>query len=116
MKQQAEIKNGRVAMLATVGLAFQQFGHFRSPEANPLKAHVALGYGPNLQVLFAIGCIELATWKQTFEGKSTPGDFSFDPMGQLKGKSEKQVADLKLKELKNGAQNPQFKLDTHDPT
>ena len=31
-----------------------------------------------------------------------PGDFGFDPMGQLKGKSAKQVDDLKLKELKNG--------------
>lgn len=30
------------------------------------------------------------------------GDFGFDPMGQLKGKSEKQVNELKLKELKNG--------------
>lgn len=30
------------------------------------------------------------------------GDFGFDPMGQLKGKSEKAVNELKLKELKNG--------------
>jgi hypothetical protein len=30
------------------------------------------------------------------------GDFGFDPLGQLKGKSAKQIADLKLKEIKNG--------------
>ena len=27
------------------------------------------------------------------------GDLGFDPMGQLKGKSAKQIADLKLKEI-----------------
>jgi len=102
--KESEIKHGRVAMLATVGWILQQVvphgGYIE--EANPLKAVTALGYGPNLQILFAIGCIELATWDKTFSGKGTPGDFSFDPMNQLKGKSASQIADLKLKELKNG--------------
>ena len=30
------------------------------------------------------------------------GDYGFDPLGQLKGKSAKQVEELKLKEIKNG--------------
>ena len=49
-----------------------------------------------------IGAVELATWDNTFSGTSAAGDFGFDPMGQLKGKSAAQVADLKLKEIKNG--------------
>lgn len=89
-------------MLATVGFLVQQKIHFVSSEADPLKAISALGYGPNLQVLFAIGCVELATWEQTFNGSGTPGDFKFDPMNQMKGKSDKAIAELKLKELKNG--------------
>ena len=97
----AEIKHGRVAMLATVGFVFQQYVHILSSEADPLKAITALGYGPNLQILSFIGVIELATWNKTFE-KGSNGDLGFDPMNQLKGKTVKQVDDLKLKELKNG--------------
>lgn len=72
-----------------------------SPEANPIKAISALGYGPNLQVLSFIGAIELATWDKTFFG-SDPGNLGFDPAGLSKGKTPAQVADLKLKEVKNG--------------
>ena len=97
----AELKHGRVAMLATVGFVFQQYVHIVSSEADPLKAVSALGYGPNLQILSFIGVIELATWNKTFE-KGGNGDLGFDPMNQLKGKSAKQVDELKLKELKNG--------------
>lgn len=74
--QAAEIKHGRVAMLATVGFVFQQYVTFANSEHDPLKAIAALGYGPNLQVLFGIGIIELATWKATFAG-TTPGEYSF---------------------------------------
>lgn len=57
-------------MLATVGFLFQQVHHPLLPdEANPLKAVAALGLGPQLQILLAIGCIELATWDGTFSGK-----------------------------------------------
>eukprot|EP00596_Hydrurales_sp_CCMP1899_P009550 CAMPEP_0119042108 /NCGR_PEP_ID=MMETSP1177-20130426/14359_1 /TAXON_ID=2985 /ORGANISM="Ochromonas sp, Strain CCMP1899" /LENGTH=167 /DNA_ID=CAMNT_0007008653 /DNA_START=169 /DNA_END=672 /DNA_ORIENTATION=- len=97
----AELKHGRVAMLATVGWVFQQYVHFVSAETDPLKVVTALGYGPNLQILLAIGCVELATWDDTFTS-TTPGDFGFDPMSLLKGKNEKQVNELKLKEIKNG--------------
>lgn len=102
--KEAELKHGRVAMLATVGWLVPTFLHVPTyiNEANPLKAITALGYGPNLQILFAIGCVELASWDKTFSGKGTPGDFGFDPMNQLKGKSAAQISSLKLKEIKNG--------------
>jgi hypothetical protein len=36
------------------------------------------------------------------ELNSLIGDLGFDPLGQLKGKTAKQIDDLKLKEIKNG--------------
>jgi hypothetical protein len=99
--QAAELKHGRVAMLATVGFVFQQYVHILTSEADPFKAVAALGLGPNLQILSFIGTIELATWDKTFKGGDA-GNLGFDPLGQLKGKSAKQVEDLKLKEVKNG--------------
>ena len=35
-------------------------------------------------------------------GTTTEGDYGFDPMGQLKGKSAKDVETMKLKEINNG--------------
>lgn len=68
----AELKHGRVAMLATVGFLLQQSIHILTSEADPIKAITALGYGPNLQILSFIGVIELATWDKTFSGEN-PG-------------------------------------------
>lgn len=98
----SELKHCRVAMLAVVGFVFQQYVHILSPESDPLKAITSLGYGPNLQVLSFIGAIELATWDKTYKSSGKPGDLGFDPMGQMKGKSEAQIKDLELKEIKNG--------------
>lgn len=72
--QEAEIKHGRVAMLAVVGFVVQQYIQIVQPSSSdPIKAISTLGYGPNLQVLFAIGCIELINWDKTFSGKN-PGN------------------------------------------
>lgn len=68
----AELKHGRVAMLAAFGFIFQQYVHILSSEADPIKAVSALGLGPNLQILSFIGTIELATWKKTY-GTGEPG-------------------------------------------
>lgn len=71
--QAAEIKHGRVAMLATVGFVFQQYVHFVSSETDPFKAIASVGYMSNIQILSFIGLIEFATWEKTFTGV-TPGN------------------------------------------
>jgi hypothetical protein len=102
--QQAELKHARVAMLATVGFIVTQYVHlpgeaYQNP--NPIAAIAQVGYGVNLQILFGIGIIELVNWDNTFSGTTPPGDYGFDG-GFLKNKSEKDIAAMKLKEIKNG--------------
>jgi hypothetical protein len=102
--QESELKHARVAMLAVVGFLATQFVHIPGDayqEADPIKAVNTVGLGVDLQVLAGIGFVELATWDKTYSGTGAPGDFGFDG-GQLKGKSAKDIADLKLKEIKNG--------------
>jgi light-harvesting complex I chlorophyll a/b binding protein 1 len=59
---------------------------------------------------------QIFLWCSVFEAISTvsviqmlyeesgrePGNFGFDPLGFLKGKSEAEVNEMKLKEIKNG--------------
>jgi len=97
----AELKHGRVSMVAFVGFLVQQYVHFRIDESDPFKAVTALGFGPNLQILSFIGVIELLTWDKTFMG-GAPGELGFDPLMLGKGKTEAKMNDLKLKEIKNG--------------
>jgi hypothetical protein len=97
----AELKHGRVSMLACLGFITQQYIHFRIDEPNPFAAASALGYGPNLQILSFIGVIELATWDKTFKG-AAPGNYGFDPLKFLTGKTDKQKNEMALKEIKNG--------------
>merc|ERR1712050_533826 len=60
-----------------------------------------------VSLLFLAGYIESAsyggkiTMLDMFEGDRVPGDFNFGA-GFLKGKSDKEVYDMKLKELNNG--------------
>ncbi|KAK1737848.1 chlorophyll a-b binding domain-containing protein [Skeletonema marinoi] len=111
--QESEIKHGRVAMLATAGFMAQQFVSFpmfadiHVDDSN--LAPAAVGISGMMQIVFFAGAEE---WR-TNKGKITmadmfadsdrvPGDFGFDPMGKLKGKSEAEINDMKLKEIKNG--------------
>ena len=67
----SELKHGRVAMLATVGFVAQQSFHVIG-DADPFKTIDAVGYMANIQILGAIGLVELATWDKTFSG-TNPG-------------------------------------------
>jgi hypothetical protein len=109
--REAELKHGRVAMLATVGFVAQPYlGCFPGCE---LKADALAGFwaappGAMATFLFCAGYLE----STTYGGKITmldmfedtdrePGDFNFGK-DKLNGKTEAEVKDLKLKELNNG--------------
>merc|ERR1711974_72798 len=101
--------HGRVCMLATVGFFSQQYitipGMTPTPDA--LQAVYTAPVGGMALLLFLAGYIESSsyggkiTMLNMFEDNRTPGDFNFGA-GFLKGKSEKDVYDMKCKELNNG--------------
>jgi hypothetical protein len=73
----AELKHGRVAMLAVVGMVWQEYGPHLPGDAyattDPFAAISSVGFASNIQTLLAIGCVELANWDETFNGDSRPG-------------------------------------------
>lgn len=108
---EAELKNGRVAMLAAAGFMFQQFVTFPGmpyvPDAT--QAPAAVGLSPMLQIVVGCGVVEWwsnkgkVTMEDMFEDPTrVPGDLGFDPLGFKKNKSPAEYAELQLKEIKNG--------------
>mmetsp|Transcript_12036 Transcript_12036/g.22523 ORF Transcript_12036/g.22523 Transcript_12036/m.22523 type:complete len:207 (+) Transcript_12036:143-763(+) len=111
---EAEIKHGRICMLAWLGFVAVDLGAriYPLPEAykglTAVTAHDALVQQGAMSQIFL--------WCSVFEAVSTvavvqmlyeesgrePGNFGFDPLGFLKGKSEAEVKEMKLKEIKNG--------------
>eukprot|EP00445_Apocalathium_hangoei_P009859 CAMPEP_0203872120 /NCGR_PEP_ID=MMETSP0359-20131031/19084_1 /ASSEMBLY_ACC=CAM_ASM_000338 /TAXON_ID=268821 /ORGANISM="Scrippsiella Hangoei, Strain SHTV-5" /LENGTH=814 /DNA_ID=CAMNT_0050790805 /DNA_START=54 /DNA_END=2499 /DNA_ORIENTATION=+ len=107
--REAELKHGRVSMVATLGFAAQQFITFPgiTPTPNANEAIYTANPAGWAALLFLAGFIESTsyggkiTMLDMFEGKRDPGNFEFGS-GFLKGKNDKQVNDMKLKELSNG--------------
>lgn len=90
-----ELKNGRVAMLACLGMLVQEFVHLPAAqfsESNPIKAAQTVPVEGWVQIITAISLIELATFKRTYEKGA---DLGFDPLG-------KKDSTMELKEVKNG--------------
>mmetsp|Transcript_7200 Transcript_7200/g.9349 ORF Transcript_7200/g.9349 Transcript_7200/m.9349 type:complete len:202 (+) Transcript_7200:84-689(+) len=107
--REAELKHGRVAMLAVLGAVVPEF--VRIPGApftfeaipNVINAHDALP-DSMIQIFAAISYVEATTFAALAnmnEFDRAPGDYSFDPL-KLKPSDPTKLAELQLKELKNG--------------
>lgn len=101
--REAELKNGRVAMLATIGI-FAADNGIRPwwPAGKEFVSSVSshMGANPNvwLTLLVAVGFLEIGSG---FPDRSkAPGDLGFDPLG-LKPKNEKDLLEMQNKELAN---------------
>lgn len=108
--REAELKHGRICQLAIVGFAAVDLGFhiYPLPEAyeglTSVTAHDPLvEYGAMGQLFLWIGVLETISSVaviQMLEGSGrAPGDFGLDPVGFLKGKSEAEIQDMKLKEI-----------------
>jgi len=76
----AEIKHGRICMLAIVGILVQQAG-LHLPGAQFTNTDIfgaisSVGFAGNLQVLLAIGIVEGTNFKKHYED-GTPGDIGW---------------------------------------
>lgn len=107
--REAELKHGRAAMLATVGIVIPEF--FRIPgdqfsfESIPyvIEAHDKLP-DSMIQIFGWISYLEavsIPALANMNEYDRRPGDFSFDPLGLYPTTEEKQ-REMQLAELKNG--------------
>ena len=105
--REAELKHGRVAMLAIVGAIAPEFGFHLPGEAfshtNPIKAALSVPPSAWATLIFFAGVIESVTNKGSMtyldmftDPKRVPGDFGYDPPKIMTPENE---ADYKLKEL-----------------
>ncbi|KAH8062209.1 chlorophyll A-B binding protein [Aureococcus anophagefferens] len=108
--REAEIKHGRVAMLASVGFLFQEHFHFDPPLAGGLWFGLALMAGnveylsvATFEPLLEGGIIAEQNEDKLFRIKADhkAGDLGFDPLG-LKPTSEAELKTMASKELNNG--------------
>lgn len=113
--REAELKHGRVAMLACLGMVAPDLvrlpdAAFSDPDLNAVNAHSKLigpgfGEGPMWWLLIFCGVIESIRFKQLGLGfekltLETAGDLSFGKM--FMPKTEEGITQMKIKELKNG--------------
>lgn len=104
---EAEIKHGRICMLAALGMLVQEQFTFPTPyfpKMLPIDAHnVYIQTGGMAQIMIAIIVFEAFSCyalKETMEGKRAPGDFGFDPLGL--GKDPAKYKTFQENEIRNG--------------
>lgn len=112
--REAELKHGRMCMLAWTGFVATDLGAkiYPFPEAyeglTSVTAHDALvQQGAMSQLLLWISVVEaistVAVLQMLYEDSGRkPGNFGFDPLGFMKGKSDAEKEEMELKEIKNG--------------
>lgn len=104
----AELKHGRICMLASLGQVVQYFHHPVFPDTvNGDKPFAALNTMISerplaaAQIILAIFAVEaLGQFNQVKDGQQ-PGDLDFDPLG-LKPSDPELLEKVQLRELKNG--------------
>lgn len=89
----AEIKHGRICMLAIVGILVQQTG-IHLPGAAYTNSDIfgavsQVGWGVNVQIFLGMAAVEIATFNMHY-GDGEPGDYGFDG-GQMKNMSAAQA-------------------------
>eukprot|EP00520_Triparma_pacifica_P013847 CAMPEP_0118653320 /NCGR_PEP_ID=MMETSP0785-20121206/11771_1 /TAXON_ID=91992 /ORGANISM="Bolidomonas pacifica, Strain CCMP 1866" /LENGTH=193 /DNA_ID=CAMNT_0006545861 /DNA_START=15 /DNA_END=593 /DNA_ORIENTATION=+ len=109
--REAEIKHGRVSMLAALGFWQQQYVTLpgMTPVADSNLAPSVVGASAMLQIIVWMGVLEFWTNKGNVtmetmfkDPKRIPGDLGFDPLGLASGKSKEEMERMQLRELKNG--------------
>ena len=107
--REAELKHGRICMLASTGYLAQEF--FSLPSypgysANPVEAFSSVPSEGLAQIVIFMGWLEIIgnkgkyTMTNMFEGGRAPGDLGFDPLKF--GENKETRARLEMAELKNG--------------
>lgn len=102
----AELKHGRVCMLAALGIFVQSFATipgFPIQDNNAFTAVKSLYYeNPSaaIQIILSIAAVEVLC--ASIENQSErPGDFGWDPLN-IRPKDEEALDKMQVKELKNG--------------
>jgi hypothetical protein len=103
--REAEIKHGRICMLAIAGWVFPELvAHLPDPAysvTNPLAAVGAVGFLPMAQIFLAIVCLEGAAYsKSSKDNYANPGDYGWDAFGLAKSKGAQNY--YRNAEIQNG--------------
>merc|ERR1712050_506924 len=106
--RRAELKHGRVCMVASLGLIVQEVYHpffdfwNEGPWVSSVASHFSPTAGQNFWPAFWIMTAghELATSVADYDGKDV-GDYGFDPLG-IKPEDPEELLAMQNKELNNG--------------